>query len=167
MTETVAVRRDDLRLLMQNAAAAPQTPESEPHLSEALARCGEAMDVPAETAPPFFGATATTPEPGLSGDAAAALEPPLPDGQFGRVELPGYRQHTGWITEETRFGVQMAVIRDWDGREMAAAVIGANSQVVYLPTPLKRPDSALALLAAAEKDDGFYEPDCDDEEPYE
>ena len=96
----------------------------------------------------------------------AAAEPPLPEGQYARVELPGYRQHTGWVTEETRFGVQMAVIRDWDGREMAAAVIGANSQVVYLPTPRKRPDPlaiAMAIEASGDFDGDFYEPDDDDD----
>ena len=65
----------------------------------------------------------------------------------------------------------MAVIRDWDGREMAAAVIGANSQVVYLPTPRKRPDPvaiAVAIEASGDLDDGFYEPDDDDdgEDPF-
>lgn len=78
---------------------------------------------------------------GKLGEAAEEpAEPPLPPGRYGRVELPGYRQHTGWITEENRFGLAMAVVRDWDGQEMAAVAIGPASQVVYLPTPLKRPD---------------------------
>jgi len=78
----------------------------------------------------------------------------LPGGAWGRVELPGYRQHTGWLTEETRFGVQMAVVRDFDGREVAAYAIGGGSRVVYLPAPLKRPESQAALPAGEYEDDG-------------
>jgi hypothetical protein len=66
--------------------------------------------------------------------------PPLPDGQYGRIELPGYRNHTGWVTEETRFGVQMAVVRDWDGGVVAEVAPGPLCQFVHLPTPLKRPE---------------------------
>ena len=74
-------------------------------------------------------------------------ESPLPEGVFARIELPGYRQHTGWITEETRFGQQMAVVRDWDGREVAIAVLGPGCQVVILPTPRKRPEPPKAITA--------------------
>ena len=58
------------------------------------------------------------------------------------MELPGYRNHTGWISEETRFGVPMAVVRGWDGEEVAQVAPGPGCQVVLLPTPLKRPDPA-------------------------
>jgi hypothetical protein len=91
---------------------------------------------------------------------ATQAEPPLPDGRYARVELPGYRQHTGWVTDENRFGQQMAVVRNWDGQEMAAAVIGPNSQVLYLPTPLKRPDPQHALPAGRDDYD-----DLDDDDP--
>ena len=47
----------------------------------------------------------------------------------------------------------MAVVRDWDGREMAAVTIGPNSQVVYLPTPLKRPEPRAAITASASWED--------------
>ena len=149
MTETVTIRRDDLQLLMDCAGHDVLPSEAVVPLTEALARCGEAMDAPAETAPPFSSAAATTLEPGLTRGAAAApeAEPSLPDGIYARVELPGYRQHTGWVTEETRFGMQMAVIRDFDGRVLAEAALGPGCQVVHLPTPLKRPDPPLALEA--------------------
>ena len=89
---------------------------------------------------------------------------PLPEGIFGRVELPGYRQHTGWITEETVFGLQMAVIRDWDGRVLAEVALGPGSQVVHLPTPLKRPEPRAALPRGTGWDDGpgeDFDPDED------
>ena len=55
--------------------------------------------------------------------------------------MPGRREDTGWITEETRFGAVMAVVRDWDGRETAAIALGPACRLVYLPTPLKRPEA--------------------------
>ena len=62
-----------------------------------------------------------------------------PPGFWGRIELPGYRAYTGWIASEERFGQQMAVVRDWDGRETATVIPGPNSPIVHLPTPLRRP----------------------------
>jgi transcriptional regulator with XRE-family HTH domain len=73
-------------------------------------------------------------------EAETAAGPELPEGVYGRVELPGYRNHTGWVTEETRFGVQMAVVRDWDGAVVAEVAPGPLCQFVHLPTPLKRPE---------------------------
>ena len=76
----------------------------------------------------------------------AAAEPPaadeslLPAGAFGRIDLPGYRNHTGWVTEETRFGVVLAVVRDWEGRVLAEVAMGPGCQFVHLPTPLRRPE---------------------------
>ena len=96
---------------------------------------------------------------------AAAQAPPLPPGRWGRVELPGYRQHTGWITEETRFGVQMAIVRNFDGIEEAAVAVGPGSRVVFLPTPLRRPDAELAALPAADGYEGYYPEADEDDEP--
>lgn len=91
---------------------------------------------------------------------------PRPPGIWGRVELPGRRDHTGWITEETRFGAQVAVVRDWDGHEVAWVAIGPGCQVLPLPTPLKRPEPAKALPAGRFgylAEDGYDE---DDERPW-
>jgi hypothetical protein len=52
---------------------------------------------------------------GSGGQVEAGPEPELPEGEFGRIEMPGYRQHTGWVTDGTRFGHPVAVVRDWDG----------------------------------------------------
>lgn len=135
-----------LRVLMERAATNPETPYDVVRVTEALEYAQKALD-------------GEVPEP------EAGPEPPLPAGQFARVELPGYRQHVGWVTDENRFGVQMAVVRDWDGREMAAAVIGPNSQVVYLPTPLKRPEPQQAITGWGSPPD-FENDDEDDDNPF-
>lgn len=99
----------------------------------------------------------------LGGSPLPALEeppvPPLPPGQFVRVELPGYRQHTGWVTEETRAGAGVLVIRDWNGAVQAEVFPGAGCQVVHLPTPLKRPEAS-PQLAISGRD--FIGDDLDD-----
>jgi hypothetical protein len=98
----------------------------------------------------------------LTGNAAGTCDADtrsLPAGRFGRVELPGYRENTGWITEETRFGMQMAVVRDFDGTEAAVVMLGPACRIVWLPTPLKHPGPRDPLgLAAGDEDD------ADDEE---
>ena len=58
---------------------------------------------------------------------------------YGRIEMPGYRHHTGWITEQTIFGQPAAVVRDWDGNQLAAVFPGPGCQLVCVPTPLRRP----------------------------
>lgn len=96
-------------------------------------------------------------------------DPPLPDGIFGRLELPGFRHYTGWITDEMRYGQQMAVVRDWDGHVITVASVGPNSQVVHLPTPLKRPEPQRALsagAAGAAVDDGYDEDPWSERNPF-
>ena len=97
-------------------------------------------------------------------EAVAEPEPELPPGRYGRIELPGYRNHTGWIAEETRFGQVAAVVRDWDGLVVAEVFPGPACRVQYLPTPLKRPAPApeqLALTAGSQW--GSDDDDYDDE----
>src|ERR1017187_6976906 len=55
---------------------------------------------------------------------------PVPAGIWGRVEMPGYRENEGWISEETRFGLQVAVVRDREGAETAAIGMGPLCRVV-------------------------------------
>lgn len=141
MTETVTVREDDLRLLMEYAGKDIPVEDGEHEVNIVLARCAEALD-----------------KDGSEGEGGTASEPDLPPGRYARVEIPGFRQNTGWVTEETRFGVQCAVVRDWSGVVEAEVVIGPGSRVVYLPTPLRRPEEAQAALSAG---DG-YEVEDDD-----
>lgn len=136
MAETVTVLRDDLATLMSITAAGQWNRIDHPEIAEAWHRLTEAKDADLEA-------------------REAAQDAPLPPGRWGRVELPGYRQHTGWITEETRFGVQMAIVRDFDGIEEAAVAVGPGSQVVFLPTPLRRPEAALTALPAGSYE-GYY-----------
>jgi hypothetical protein len=99
--------------------------------------------------------------------AAGGDQPePLPDGIFGRVELPGWRNHTGWITDEVRFGEQMCVVRDWDGRVIAMVKLGPACQVLPLPTPLKRPEPRLALPAGRGEDQDPDEDLTDEHGPF-
>jgi transcriptional regulator with XRE-family HTH domain len=78
---------------------------------------------------------------------------PEPSGRYGRVEMPGYRENEGWITEETRFGLQVAVVRDREGTETAAIGMGPLCRVVWLPVPETRPEPP-ALPPGTGWDDG-------------
>jgi len=121
-----------LRVLMDRAAANPEPPDDPELANEALQYAAKALD-----------GTVPGPEP-------VQPEPPaLPDGRWGTVELPGHRNDTGWIADEARYGGQGAVVRDWDGREIAVYFPGSGSRVVLEPTPLKRPEPQTALPAGA------------------
>jgi len=95
-------------------------------------------------------------------------DPPLPDGIYARVEIAGYRDATGWVTEETRFGQQAAVVRDHGGRVTDVFILGPNSRMVALPTPMKRPDPPKAITAGStwddKDDDGDYSWGDDDDD---
>jgi hypothetical protein len=141
--ETVTVRKDDLELLQKVCACYAPHPSTD-DIREVMERTLAAMRDPE-----------TGPEP--------AGEPPRPDGFYGRVEIPGMRNHTGWVTEETRFGAQLAVVRDWDGGVIAEMGIGAACRVLHLPTPLKRPEPPKAITPAWDDDD---DEGLDDEDQY-
>ena len=134
-----------LRVLMDRAASNPVAPDDPALENEALRYAERALhgEVPAPEAKP-----------------AAEERPP---GIWARVELPGWRNHTGWITEEMRFGTAAAVVRDWDGREVAVVYPGPACQVLPLPTPLKRPDP-VAAITAGDDGDPWVHPDSDDDE---
>jgi hypothetical protein len=101
--------------------------------------------------------------------SAAETDPepaPLPGGFYGRTELPGYRSNTGWITEETRFGVPIAVVRNWDGRIIAEMVPGPACRIVHLATPPRplEPESPRAITAGPSSDgDPWKAVDQDDD----
>jgi hypothetical protein len=144
--ETVTVRRTDLGVLL--AATPEDALGDEPAVLEVWKRLAKLV-ADGDPAVPF--ADATILELGTAGLAGAATpELSLPEGIFGRVELPGRREHTGWVTEETRFGAQVAVIRDWDGNVKAEVFGGPGCQFVHLPTPLRRPEPARALGVAVD-----------------
>ena len=87
-------------------------------------------------------------------------EPETPEGTYGRVEIPGYRENEGWVTEETRFGQQAAVVRDRDGTELAVVMPGPGSRFVRLAPPAPSLPGAVpprALPAGA----GFVPPALD------
>ena len=146
-----------LHLLVERAAANPDPPEDVALTNEALQYARKALDgeVPAPEARP---------------GPAAEERPP---GIWARVELPGWRNHTGWITEEMRFGTAAAVVRDWDGREVAVVYPGPACQVLPLPTPLKRPEPQTALSGPGPRpafadvdDDPWAGQDDDEKDPF-
>lgn len=64
---------------------------------------------------------------------------PLPEGEYARVEILGHDSHTGWVTDSTRAGAPVMVIRDWDGHVIAEIPGTSLYRYVPLATPLKRP----------------------------
>jgi hypothetical protein len=78
----------------------------------------------------------------------AAPEPSLPEGEYARVEIMGHDHETGWVTDGTRAGVPVLVIRGWDGRVLREVPGQALYQFIPLPTPLKRPEPQRALPGA-------------------
>jgi hypothetical protein len=88
--------------------------------------------------------------------------PPLPEGVYGRIELPGYRRHTGWVAEETRFGVQVAVIRNLNGQVIAEVVPGPGVQFIHLTLPSAHPDPVITVAALPAG--GGFDGDPDDTE---
>jgi hypothetical protein len=148
MSETVTVSRADLELLQKVCACYAPYPVTD-DIREVMERTLAALREPAggEEAP--------------AGDSR-------PDGIWGRVELPGRRDHTGWIASASVFGAEGLVVRDWDGRIIADVVMGPACQVVRLPTPLKRPEPRPALPAGGWGWDGAGEDEAGeglDDEP--
>ena len=76
-----------------------------------------------------------------------AEQAPLPAGEYARVEVMGHDQHTGWVTDGTRAGVPVLVVKDWDGHTIAEVPGGSLYRFVPLPTPLKRPEPQRSLAA--------------------
>lgn len=84
--------------------------------------------------------------------AASPAEPPMPPGEYARVEIMGHDQVTGWVSDGTRAGVPVMVVRGFDGRVMREVPGHALYQYFPLPTPLRRPEpvhDAPALPAGA------------------
>jgi hypothetical protein len=82
---------------------------------------------------------------------------PLPDGEYARVEILGHDSHTGWVTDSTRAGVPVMVVRDWDGRVIAEVPGGSLYRFVPLATPLKRPVTRAMLPSGRGGFDPEYE----------
>lgn len=131
VSETVSVLRDDLDVLL--VACLKYLPDNpDPGIPAAFSRLNDARhEAPADSAP--------DPEP-------------VPPGRYGRVEIPGYRENEGWISEETRFGQQVAVVRDREGCETAAIGIGPLCRVVWLPVPGLHPEP-LAITSGGDDED--------------
>lgn len=101
------------------------------------------------------------PREGQNATAAPGAAQPPREGVWGRVELPGFRNHCGWVTEATRFGAQVAVVTGDDGREIAVVVFGPGCQFVHLPEPL-----ALTTAGGRGRDDIARELGFQDKVPF-
>ena len=142
--DLITVWRGDVDLILNAIIPTGQLDDS-PSLKAAWNRLGEAVDPPA--------GTTAQPEP---------ASPSLPDGEYARVEVMGHDQHTGWVTDGTRAGIPVLVVKDWDGRTVAEVPGGSLYRFVPLPTPLKRPEPRRALASrpfGAALDDDYDEPD--------
>ena len=125
--ETVPVRKDDLDTLV--AACTSYLPaDVNPEVTEAFSRVLEPFDE-------------------VHGIGEEVPASPSPPGRYGRIEIPGYRENTGWITEETRFGLQVAVVRDKGGEETAMVTPGPACRIVWLAVPVSQREPAAALPA--------------------
>jgi hypothetical protein len=142
--DLVSVRKGDLDTLV-TACLSWLPDDVNPEVRAAFGRLDDARHGAGSETPP------AEPEPEAD---------PRPPGIWGRIEMPGFRKHTGWITEEMRFGLPMAVVRDWDGLETAMVGVGPGCRIVPLPTPLKRPETPRALVAGG----GYDEADDPDDE---
>ncbi len=82
-------------------------------------------------------------------------EAPQPEGVYCRVQIKGYQEYTGYLTEGTFCGQPYAFLRDADGREIAK-----------FP-----PDSVHLILPAMELPESWEHPALteagdDDEDPF-
>jgi transcriptional regulator with XRE-family HTH domain len=102
-------------------------------------------------------ALGVTPASLLPAVETAVPEPPLPPGEYARVEIMGHDYHTGWVTERDRAGVRVLVIADWDSRVLAEIPGQSLYRYVPLPTPLKRPDERAAIEAPGGSDDYLWD----------
>jgi hypothetical protein len=140
MADLITVRRDHLETMLAYLASGPWTPSDKPEVSEAWKGLTEAKDA--------------------SQDAESAADPGLPPGEFATVHVMGHDQVTGWVSDGTRAGVPVMVVRDWDGQVLREIPGHALYQFVPLPTPLRRPeplpfpDATMALPVAEAYEDG-------------
>lgn len=92
-------------------------------------------------------------------DEKDSSAPPLPEGEYARVEILGHDSHTGWVTDSTRAGAPVMVIRDWDGRVIAEIPGQSLYRFVPLATPLRRPAVEPLTRAALPPSRGGFDPE--------
>lgn len=143
MTETVSVRKDDLRLIIDMASEVPQAQESVTRLYEALARCGEALNGTSENVPPVH------------------------LGEYARVDIMGHDWRTGWVSDGSMAGAACLDVRDGSGRLVAK--VPPHSVYLYTPLDPPRPGESRAALPAGDEsgedvgcvcDEDGMDPDC-------
>lgn len=153
-TRPVAIRLNDLANLLTMTSVGDWDPTKHPDLAESWHRAAAIKDA------------------AMAGQPVPQPEPGLPPGEFARVEIMGHDSVTGWVTDGTRAGVPVMIVRDWDGRVLREVPGQSLYQFFPLATPLRRPDplpfpDATVALAvpAAEPYDGYYSSAAKDDEP--
>lgn len=76
-------------------------------------------------------------------------DPELPPGEYARVEIMGHASVTGWVTDGTRAGVPVMVVRDWDGKVLREVPGHSLYQFRPLPTPLRYPEPVAAITCSS------------------
>ena len=61
--------------------------------------------------------------------------PPLPPGDYGRIEIPGFRNHVGWWTDGLMAGQPVMVCSDRNGKVLARYIPGPGFRFVDLEVP--------------------------------
>lgn len=152
-TRPVAIRLDDLANLLTMTSVGDWDPTKHPDLAESWHRAAAIKDA------------------AMAGEPAPSQEPQLPPGEYARVEIMGHDSVTGWVSDGTRAGMPVMIVRDWDGRVVREVPGHALYQFFPLATPLRRPDPLSVLppgvameLPAAEAYEGFYG-EADDDGP--
>jgi len=81
--------------------------------------------------------------------------PSLPPGDYGRIEIPGFRNHVGWWTEGLMAGQPVMVCSDRDGKVLARYIPGPGFRFVDLevPSATVRQEDRPALGWSGDRDD--------------
>lgn len=125
---------------------------------ETIARLGEIGEGQAEALVAEYAAGKAEPAP------EPEPAPPLPPGDYGRLELPGYRSHTGWWTPGVLAGQQVMVCTDREGNAVAEYIPGPASRFVRLPVPVTRPALGWSGDDDDEPEPDLHVPACEDED---
>jgi hypothetical protein len=142
-TETVTLRLDDVANLLTMSSVSDWDPTKHPEFAESFHRAAAVKDA------------------AMAGQPAPSQEPGIPPGEYAMIELPGYVDHVGWLTDGTRAGQPVIVVSDRDGKKLAEVSPGAYRRIVPLQVP-ERPDplpglpDATMALPAADAYEGYY-----------
>lgn len=151
-TQPVSLRLDDVANLLTMSSVSDWDPTKHPEFAESFHRAAAVKDA------------------AMAGEPAPQQEPGVPPGEYAMIELPGYVDHVGWLTDGTRCGQPVIIVSNRAGKKLAEVSPGAYRRIVPLQVPQERPvghDEPLTALPAAPDlaghYEGFYDEDRDGE----